>query len=191
MPTVAISISSPTDLQNAKYINMLREHGFAIKPIDNERFARGNSTEMEEIELLDGVHAVIAAGERYSRSVIDALPQLRVVARLGVGFDRVDIPAATSNDVVVTITPNSNHEAVSEHAMALMLATSKKIRVRDGNMRENRWLSEPSIPLRGQTLGIIGLGRIGRDMAVRAKAFRMNILAVEPMVNVTLIRPII
>ena len=185
MPTVAITLSSPTDLQNAKYINMLREHGFGIKVIDDERFARGNATETEEIEVLDGVQAVIAAGERYSRSVIEALPELRVVARLGVGFDRVDIPAATSNDLVVTITPNSNHEAVSEHAMSLMLATAKSIHVRDKNVRDDRWISSPSIPLRGQTLGIIGLGRIGRDMAVRAGAFRMNILAVEPMVNAT------
>ena len=66
MPTVAITLSSPTDLQNAKYINMLREHGFGIKVIDDERFARGNATEAEEIEVLDGVQAVIAAGERYS-----------------------------------------------------------------------------------------------------------------------------
>ena len=183
MPTVAISLSSPTDVENAMYVKMLRDQGFNINVIDNERFVRGNATEMEEIKLLDGACAVIAAGERYPKAVIEALPELRVVARLGVGFDRVDISAATSNNVVVTITPNSNHEAVAEHAMALMLATSKTIGVRDRHMRENRWLSEPSLPLRGKTLGIIGLGRIGRDMAVRARSFRMKIIAVEPNAN--------
>jgi phosphoglycerate dehydrogenase-like enzyme len=159
---------------------MLKRAGFEINLIENDRFPRGHASDEEEIELLQGASAVIAAGERYTRKVIESLPDLRSIARLGVGFDRVDVPAATANDVVLTITPNSNHEAVAEHAFALIMAVAKSIVSKDKAMRAGEWPTRPLMPIRGATLGIVGLGRIGRDLAVRALAMKMNVLAAEP-----------
>ena len=118
---------------------MLKRAGFEINLIENDRFPRGHASDEEEIELLQGASAVIAAGERYTREVIESLPDLRSIARLGVGFDRVDVPAATANDVVLTITPNSNHEAVAEHAFALIMAVAKSIVSKDKAMRAGEW----------------------------------------------------
>jgi phosphoglycerate dehydrogenase-like enzyme len=159
---------------------LLKGEGFEIRPIDNDHFSHGNASDEEEIELLQGASAVIAAGERYTRKVVESLPDLRVIARVGVGFDTVDVAAATANDVALTITPNSNHEAVAEHAIALIMAVARSIVSRDKGMRAGGWPTQPLMPIRGTTLGIVGLGRIGRDLAVRALAMKMNVLAAEP-----------
>ena len=183
MITVTISPRLHAHNEDVMFIRMLKEEGFAIKLIDHDHFSHGHASDEEEIELLNGASAVIAAGERYSRKVIESLPDLRVIARLGVGFDSVDVGAATANDVVLTITPNSNHEAVAEHAIALMMAVAKSIVSRDKAMRNGEWPTHPLMPIRGATLGIVGIGRIGRDLAVRALAMKMNILATEPQPN--------
>ena len=111
--------------------------------------------------------------------MIEGLPDLRVIARLGVGFDRVDLKSASERGVVVTITPNSNHEAVAEHALALIMGLAKTIVAGDKAMRAGGWPGGPRKPLRGSTLGIVGLGRIGRSLAVRAVAMRMRVIATE------------
>lgn len=122
---------------------------------------------------------MIAGAEWLTRSVLKALPELRVVARAGVGYDRVDVAAATECGVVVTITPTANHEAVAEHALALLLAAAKSITWQDRQVREGHWPRQPTVPLRGRTLGILGLGRIGRSLAVRALGLGMRVVATE------------
>jgi len=108
------------------------------------------------------------------------LPQLRVISRNGVGYDRIDVGAATRRGVAVTITPEGNHQAVAEHALALMLAVSRSIVQSAVDTRQGHWRRRSVlIPLRGKTLGIIGLGRIGRSVAVRAAAFGMRLVACE------------
>ena len=111
--------------------------------------------------------------------MLENLPALRVVARSGVGFDRVDLAAATANDVVVTITPTANHESVAEHAMALIMALAKSLVSADKRVRRGEWPRRPRRPLRGSTLGIVGLGRIGKSLAVRALAMKMRVIAAE------------
>ena len=102
-----------------------------------------------------------------------------MIARAGVGFDRVDIPAATARGVAVTITPNANHECVAEHALALLFACRKNLLPNDRGTREGNWERVLTEPVRGKTFGIIGLGRIGRSVAVRVKALGMKVLACE------------
>ena len=131
------------------------------------------------VEVLEGASAVIASAERYTARVLESLPDLRVVARSGVGFDRVDLAAATSNDVVVAITPNANHESVAEHAMALIMALARSLVSADGPMRRGEWPNSPRKQLRGSTLGIVGLGRIGKSLATRALAMKMRVIATE------------
>ena len=179
LDTVVIVNDGQLD-ESAACARMLRDKGFRIRMAGDDRFSSGLASEGEAIELLRGASAVIAQGERYPAAVLESLPDLRVIARFGVGFDRVDIPAATANDLVVVITPNSNHEAVAEHALGLMLAVARSIASLDRRMRAGEWPNRQLLPLRGSSLGIVGLGRIGRSLAVRAKAMKMKIRATEP-----------
>jgi phosphoglycerate dehydrogenase-like enzyme len=122
---------------------------------------------------------VIAGGEVFSEEVLAALPGLRVIARSGVGYDRVDVAAATRHDVVLTITPTANHESVAEHALMLLLAVAKRLTFNDRQARGGKWPMQPSFPVRGTTIGILGLGRIGRSFAVRARALGATLIATD------------
>ncbi len=137
-------------------------------------------TEPEVIAALAGCQAVIAGSEPYTESVFAHLPDLKIVARNGVGYDRVDVPAATRHGVAVTITPQGNYQAVAEHALALLLAVARSLVPSALETRSGVWRRRTLfIPLRGRTLGIVGLGRIGRSVAVRAAAFGCRVLACE------------
>jgi D-3-phosphoglycerate dehydrogenase/(S)-sulfolactate dehydrogenase len=100
-----------------------------------------------------------------------------------VGYDRVDVPAATRHRVAVAITPTANHECVAEHAMALLLAVTRQIVGHHADVLRGDWTRRVMLPLRGRTLGLVGLGRIGRSMALRARGFRMNLLAYDEFPN--------
>ena len=166
--------------ESAPCTRMLRAAGFDVRYEIDPQFAHGECDPQRVLDAMQGAHAVLAWGEPYAAALFDARPDLRIVARLGVGFENVDIPAATKRNIVVTITPNANHECVAEHALALMLAVAKRIVANDAAMRRGDWPSDAMLlPLRGRTLGIIGLGRTGRSLAVRARAMRMRVIATD------------
>ncbi|HEY1189311.1 MAG TPA: phosphoglycerate dehydrogenase [Gemmata sp.] len=137
-------------------------------------------TESELLEALDGVEAVVAGSEAYNPRVFGAHPQLRVIARVGVGYDAVDLAAATAAGAAVTIAPGTNQGSVAEHAFALMLGFTRHIPARHAALSSGGWNRLMSLPLRGQTLGLAGLGRIGKAVATRARAFEMKVLAFDP-----------
>ncbi len=178
MPTVVVSGDNPNDA-NGPAVRLLEGRGFDVRVVDDVLFGQGNRSDEEEIEYLKGANGVVAWGERYPAAVIEALPDLRVIARMGVGFDKVDLKSASERGVVVTVTPNANHEAVAEHALAFIMSLAKLMVTGNKRMREGEWPSGPGKPLRGSTLGIVGLGRIGRSLAVRAVAMRMRVIATE------------
>jgi len=163
----------------APYVQMFQDAGFEIRYPEDPTFTRGLHSEEETIEVIAGVDATVAGGEHYTPRVIESLPQLKVIARAGVGFDRVDVESATSHQVAVTVTPTSNHESVAELTLALLFAVTKKIVVNDRAVRGGAWPTDLLMPIRGQTFGILGLGRIGRSTAVRARALGMDVLACE------------
>src|SRR5207245_6035583 len=119
-------------------------------------------TEDELLHQLQGITAALAGSEPYTRPVIAANPQLRVIARAGVGFDAVDLAAATEHGVAVTITPGTNQDAVAEHTFALILALAKNVVAQHPAVKAGQWPRQANLPLRGRTLGIAGLGRIGK-----------------------------
>ncbi len=160
-----------------RHTEILREAGFQIAYPKNPKFARGLCDERESIIELSDADAVVAGSEHFTASLLDQLPRLRVIARNGVGYDRVDVAAATARNIVVTITPTANHVAVAEHALALLLAVSKNIVGGDRSTRAGQWPRDLIEPIRGKTLGILGLGRIGRSMAVRSAALGMSVIA--------------
>ena len=173
MPTVAITPEVLLSIPGA-HLEMLQIAGMSIRYP-----SRGLTTEIETIEALQDAAATIAGGEPYTERVLARLPNLRVISRWGVGFDRVDLEAASRRGVAVAITPRSNHEAVAEHTMALLLALARSLTQRNQEVRCGVWTKIPLQPLRGKTLGLIGLGRIGKSVALRAAQFRLRMLACE------------
>lgn len=138
----------------------------------------------DEAELgraLEGCDAVIAATEPYTATVFDRAGQLRVIARMGVGYDSIDIEAADAHRVAVTITPGTNDQSVAEHALAMLLAIARGFPERDRQVRRGGPWSRAALPrLAGRTLGLVGLGRIGKALAGRAKGLGLQLLAHEP-----------
>ncbi len=187
MPTVLITPESMLRVQ-APYVTILREGGFDIHYPKNPQLARGLVTDAETIDELRGMNAIIAGGEHFNPAVIGALPELKVIARAGVGYDRVNVPAATKHKVALTITPTANHEAVAEHVFAIMLASAKHVVRDDKNLRIGKWSRQLTQPLRGRTFGLLGLGRIGRSTAIRGVAMGMKVIACETFPNQEFVR---
>jgi D-3-phosphoglycerate dehydrogenase len=104
------------------YVKLLKEAGFEVVYPEKP----DPIPEAETLAAMQGVSAIIAGGEYFNDRVMDQLPALRVIARAGVGYDRVDIPAATRHNVAVTITPSANHECVAEHTLGLLLALTNR-----------------------------------------------------------------
>lgn len=160
----------------AEFVNVLKKAGFELVYPKK----RGQLTEAELLEQLQGIHAAVAGSEPYTRKVIQAHPQLRVIARAGVGYDAVDLSAATDAGVAVTITPGTNQDAVAEHTFAMILAIAKNLVPQHLGTCELKWPRQANLNLRGRTLGIAGLGRIGKAVAIRGQAFGMKLIAYEP-----------
>jgi D-3-phosphoglycerate dehydrogenase len=175
MPKILIAPMTLADLRG-RFHDELRAAGF--EPVYPPRPRQ--LTEEELLACLGGVPAVIAGSESYPARVFEANPQLKVVARSGVGYDAVDLDAATAHGVVVTISPNTNQEAVAEHTFALILALAKNLLPHHHGLQAGAWLRSVNVPLRGRTLGIAGLGRIGKAVAVRGAAFGMRLIAYDP-----------
>ena len=117
--------------------------------------------------------------------VLSKAPKLKVVGRAGVGVDNVDLDAATAAGVLVMNTPGGNAISVAEHTLALMLAMARRIPQANASTRGGKWEKKKFLgnELRGKTLGIVGLGSIGREVAKRARAFEMRIVAHDPYVT--------
>jgi phosphoglycerate dehydrogenase-like enzyme len=161
---------------DGKFLDTLRGAGYeAVYP---QRAAQ--LTEDEILRELKGVQASVAGSEPYTRRVIEAHPQLRVIARVGVGYDAIDVQAATEHGIAVTTTPGANHDAVAEQTFALMLALTRNLIPQHLGTCAGKWPRKTLLPLRRQTLGIAGLGRIGKAVAVRGSAFQMKLLSYEP-----------
>ncbi len=138
-------------------------------------------SEEELLTQLPGCVASLAGSEPYTRAVIArAAPAgLKVIARAGVGYDAIDLEAATDHGVAVCFAPGTNQEAVAEHAFALLLALIRNVPRQDAAIRRGEWPRKVVGFARTTTLGIVGLGRIGKAMATRANAFGFTVLATE------------
>jgi D-3-phosphoglycerate dehydrogenase len=175
MPKALITPQVLADNQGP-YYQLLRESGFELvyPPRPAQR------TEDEILNELKGVAGCLAGSEPYTRRVFAANPTLRVIARAGVGYDAVDLVAATDYGVAVCIAPGTNQDSVAEHTFALILALAKNVVWQHPAVKIGQWPRQANLPLRGRTLGIAGLGRIGKAVALRGFAFDMRVLAYEP-----------
>ena len=139
----------------------------------------GGRTEEELIDLLRGIDGAIVSTDPFTARVIQAADRLRVISRTGVGYDAVDVPAATKRGVIVTTTPGVNRHAVADWALALILCCARKVPENLAEVRRGEWTRHEGMDLAEKTLGVVGLGTIGKEVAKRAKAFGMRLLAFD------------
>jgi D-3-phosphoglycerate dehydrogenase / 2-oxoglutarate reductase len=125
--------------------------------------------------------AVVAGSELYDAATLDLLPGLRLIARCGVGYDAIDVEAASARGVPVTITADANADGVADLALALILASLRRLALGDRGVRRGAWRPDGLAgDLTDATVGVVGLGRIGRKVVERLVGFGCTILAVEP-----------
>lgn len=140
-------------------------------------------TEEELIPLLRDCDGYIAGLDFVTEKVLEQCPRLKVISRYGVGYDRVDIQAASRRGITVTNTPGTNSEAVGELAFALILAVIRKIPYLDSSTRKGEWVRSNGSECLGKTLCILGLGAIGKVVARCAQGFGMTVCAYDPYIN--------
>jgi phosphoglycerate dehydrogenase-like enzyme len=137
-------------------------------------------TEADLATALQGVAATLASVEPYTAGVLAQAHDLRVISRTGVGYDAVDVPEATRRGVVVCTTPGTNHHAVADLALGLILTCARGIVAGDRWLRDGRWVPDyPSVELRGMTIGIIGTGLIGTQVVKRLYGFEPRLIAYD------------
>src|SRR5437667_2657826 len=136
-------------------------------------------------DLADADGLLVRSATTVDARLMDAAPKLRVIARAGTGVDNVDVAAASERGILVVNAPGANSISVAEHACALMLALARSVPAADRAMKEGRWEKKAFVgtELRGKTLGIVGLGRIGQEVAYRARAFSMQVVAHDPFIS--------
>lgn len=163
--------------ETGPHFDLLRDAGF--EPVVADRTV-SLWNEDNLIREMAGCVAILAGSEPHTRRVISSCPDLRVIARMGVGFDAVDVPTCDELGVIVTTTPGCNHDSVAEHTFALLLGVARDFPRQDMAVRRGKWVRQALPRVQGSTIGIVGLGRIGRAVAWRAAGLGMKVLAFEP-----------
>ena len=134
----------------------------------------------ERETLLSGVRAIIAGTQPLRAGDVDAAEKLEIIVRTGVGYDSVDVAAASARGIPVCVTAGANRQAVAEHVFALMLAAARRIPENIANLAAGTWQQLTGRELRGATLGILGFGSIGKAVAGLARGFGMDVIAYDP-----------
>ncbi|HMF93607.1 MAG TPA: phosphoglycerate dehydrogenase [Vicinamibacterales bacterium] len=145
----------------------------------------GRSPDALASDVVDADALLVRSATRVDARLMDAAPNLRIIARAGTGVDNVDVAAASSRGILVVNAPGANSISVAEHAWALMLALARSVPAADRAMKSAKWEKKRFLgtELRGKTLGIAGLGRIGHEVAHRARAFGMRVVAHDPYIS--------
>lgn len=176
MPTVLKTDAALVPFGEAQR-DLLAEHGL-------ELVERPCGTEEELIEHGRDADALMVVAEPVTARVIEALDGLRVITRFGAGLDNVDVEAATRAGVQVTYVPGASVEEVSDHTIAMIFALARGLPALDAAVRRGDWAIPGDVPpfrrMRGQTLGIVGVGRIGGAVARKARALGLETVAFDP-----------
>jgi len=147
---------------------------------------RGARSTDELLPLCHDAAGAIVSTDPFTREVLRDSPNLRVIARVGVGIDSIDAAAATEMGVAITTTPGSNDASVADHTLALMLAMLRRVPTNDLTTRAGEWnRTGPHTPLQltGLTVGLVGFGRIGRQVARRLQGFDVDLLVSDPLLD--------
>ena len=161
----------------------------ALETLTNPDWVVDNRQGRAPAELISDLHdadaLVVRSATKVTREMINAAPRLRVVARAGTGVDNVDVAAATARGIVVMNAPGANSLSVAELAMGLVLSLARNIPAADASMKTSKWEKSrfAGAEIRSKTLGLVGLGRIGQEVAARAHAFEMKVIAHDPFIS--------
>jgi D-3-phosphoglycerate dehydrogenase len=132
------------------------------------------------LELAGEFDAFLCGDDAITGAVIKkSLPRLRIIAKYGIGLDKIDLAEATAHKIPVTFTPGVNHTTVAEHTFGLLLTLVKDLNFHINETKAGRWTRRTGNEIAGKTLGIIGLGRIGKEMVIRGNAFGMTSVAYD------------
>jgi len=162
----------------------ISERGLALLGETGWEIARPAAASLAaELANADGL--IVRSATRVTAELLESAPRLRVVGRAGVGVDNIDVEAATHRGILVMNTPGGNAVSVAEHTLALLLALARSVPQSNASIHAGRWekSSASGTELRGKTIGLIGLGRVGTEVARRARALEMNVLAHDPYVT--------
>ena len=142
---------------------------------------RGPLTEQRMLELAGDFDAFLCGDDAITRAVIEkSLPRLKIISKYGIGLDKIDLPATKELKIPVLFTPGVNHTTVAEHTFGLLIGITKHIVSTAAAARRGEWLRLTGHEIFGKTLGIVGLGRIGKEVATRGRAFGMEVIACDP-----------
>ncbi|MGE0705536.1 MAG: hydroxyacid dehydrogenase, partial [Vicinamibacterales bacterium] len=136
-------------------------------------------------DLADADALLVRSATKVTADLIARAPQLRIIGRAGTGVDNIDVPAASGRGILVVNAPGANSISVAEIACALMLSLARSVSAADRAMKDGKWEKKKFLgtEVRGKTLGIAGLGRIGQEVAQRARGFGMRIVAHDPFIS--------
>ena len=141
---------------------------------------RGPLPESRMLELAGEFDAFLCGDDEITQAVIDkSLPRLKVIAKYGIGVDKIDVDYATAKQIPVSFCPGVNHTTVAEHVFMLLLALNKNLMEQANTTASGGWKRMTGHEIMGKTIGIIGLGRIGREVAIRANAFGMKCIGYD------------
>ena len=162
-----------------------------LAKVNAELVVAGCTGEDDIIATAQDADAILTVGAPMTRRVMENLPQCRVIVRYGIGYDTVDVEAATDNNILLVNIPDFCFEEVSNHAIALLLAGAKKLVLLNKLVKEGRWMEakqaqSPMGSVYGQICGIIGCGNIGRATARKAQCFGLKVLGYDPYVDKSL-----
>lgn len=166
--------------------DFIAEQGIEILRAEHEVHIRTNLTKNELLDIIGDYDGLIVRSDtKVTEDVIESGKRLKIIGMAGVGVDHIDVPAATKRGIIVANTPVENIVSTSEHTIAMMLALSRNIPQADASLKANRWDRGRFIgnEVKEKTLGVIGLGRIGIEVAKRAQHFGMNIIAYDPFIS--------
>ena len=170
MPRVLLTTTSFQDTPGVHH-DLLARAGFEIVR------ERGPLTEARMLELAGQFDAYLCGDDALTRAVIQkSLPRLKVISKYGIGLDRIDLQAATDLKVPVLFTPGVNHTTVAEHTFALLLAAVRNVVPEANYVAQGQWKRITGHELCGKTLAIVGFGRIGKEVAIRARAFGLKLI---------------
>ncbi len=164
----------------------ISEKGIELLRSEFEVDVRDKLSAEELLEIIGDYDALmVRSASKVTSEVIERADKLKIIGRAGVGVDNIDITAATDKGIIVINSPGGNTIAATEHTMAMMLSMSRKIPIANETMQRGEWNRKEyvGVELKGKTLGVIGLGRIGMGVAKRALAFEMQVIGYDPYVN--------
>ena len=170
MPRILLTTTSFQDTPGVHH-DKLAATGFEIVR------QRGPLSESAMLKLACDFDAYLCGDDALTRKVMEkSLPRLKVISKYGIGLDQIDLPSATDLQIPVLFTPGVNHTTVAEHTFALLLAAVRNLVVEANHTAEGRWTRITGHEIHGKTMAIIGFGRIGKEVAIRASAFGLKFI---------------